>query len=103
MIHSILVSSNEDTGVQCIMHVDDATDEVHFENRQPIAERLELNAELRKDTPAGWKGDMHKVASIPLVVYAELQRQGITRDAAALKRWLNQSENRVFRTKEGIV
>lgn len=53
--------------------------------------------------PQQWKGDMHKVASIPMVVYHELQQKGIDRDQAEMKRWLNKAENQVFRTKPGKV
>jgi len=43
------------------------------------------------------------VASIPLNVYYDLKQKGIIDDAKAFKRWLNDSENRFFRTKPGKV
>jgi hypothetical protein len=43
------------------------------------------------------------VASIPLSVYYELKRQGIADDPKALRKWLNQSENQAFRTREGTL
>jgi hypothetical protein len=46
---------------------------------------------------------MHKVASIPMNVYFDLKEKGILDDPAALKRWLNDSDNRFFRTKAGRV
>jgi|TARA_R110000772_G_scaffold9387_1_gene30881 hypothetical protein len=46
-------------------------------------------------------GDMDKVASIPLSVYYDLKRQGIADDPKALKKWLNDPDNRAFRTRGG--
>lgn len=48
-------------------------------------------------------GDVNKVASIPLSVYYRLKREGIADDPAALKKWLNNPDNRVFRTREGTL
>jgi hypothetical protein len=47
-------------------------------------------------------GEAHGVmaASIPLVVYEDLMRRGIAQDNAAMIRWLNDRDNRLFRTHE---
>jgi len=50
-----------------------------------------------------WKGDMHKVASIPLPVLNDLMRKGIATDPEEFKKWLNHPDNAVFRTKPGKV
>lgn len=55
------------------------------------------------DERAGWKGDMHHVASIPNVVLWDLQRKGILDDEKALARWLNDPDNRWCRTRPGRV
>ena len=44
-----------------------------------------------------------KVASIPLTVYYKLQREGILNDQAAMKKWLNDPDNRYFKTRGGKV
>lgn len=54
------------------------------------------------DERARW-GEMTKIASIPLVIYDDLQRRGIADDAKKFKAWLNDSSNRVFRTRPGRV
>lgn len=61
----------------------------------------------------GWDGESvfsskNKVASIPFVVFAELQKQGITRgfqvlDMDRFKAFLNNSDNQVFRTRMGKI
>lgn len=52
---------------------------------------------------AGWKGDLHQVATIPLTIFMELHEQGITRDQEALRRWVNDSEHSAFRTRPGRI
>jgi|ERR1019366_4990958 hypothetical protein len=63
---------------------------------------LEINAEIRKDR-TGRFGEWDHIAHIPAVVYAQLKRDGVADDPARLKRWLNASENRMFRVREGRV
>lgn len=48
-----------------------------------------------------WKGDMHKVATIPLPVLMELYRIGIAHDQKEFAKWLDDPDNAVFRTKPG--
>ena len=48
-------------------------------------------------------GEWSKVASIPLSIYYDLKRQGIVDDPVRLKRWLNDSDNKYFRTRGGVV
>jgi len=48
-------------------------------------------------------GEWSKVASIPLNIYYDLKRQGIVDDPVRLKRWLNDSDNKYFRTRGGVV
>jgi hypothetical protein len=44
--------------------------------------------------------DTVHVARIPLVVWRQLQRLGITRDEKALNAWLNDPAHHVFRTDD---
>ena len=48
-------------------------------------------------------GEWAKVASIPLTVYYKLQRESILNDQAAMKKWLNDPDNRYFKTRGGKV
>ena len=64
----------------------------------------ESNSRFRNMTDKRTKwGDMARVASIPLNVYYDLKRRGIADDPKAMKKWLNDPDNRVFRTREGTV
>ena len=46
-------------------------------------------------------GTMRKVASVPIALYFELKRRGILDDWNELKKWLNDPDNRFFRTAPG--
>lgn len=48
-------------------------------------------------------GEWSKVASIPLNIYYDLKRQGIVDDPVRFKRWLNDGDNKYFRTRGGVV
>jgi hypothetical protein len=69
----------------------------HTQDTRPIVESAKAIASnfdprVRRDT-------VH-VARIPLVVWRQLQRLGITNDEKALNAWLNDRDNRVFRTDD---
>lgn len=67
---------------------------------------LEANKQQYNLAQSGWAGDYHKVASIsPAVAYgggyiAQALKEG---DDAAVSKWLNDSDNRAWRTKHGNV
>ena len=55
------------------------------------------------DEKAGWKGDMHRVARIPIHLYYQLKKQGVADSDHKFKLWLNDPDNRFFRTRPGRV
>jgi len=83
-----------------------------IETRQDITDILEQNKKEYNsyDERARWSDNLfgNKVASIPMTVIDELNKQGIMRGFAVLdekrfKAWLNERDNRVFRTRTGVV
>ena len=48
-------------------------------------------------------GEWSKVASIPMPLYYRLKRDGIADDPKRMKAWLNDADNRFFRTRPGRV
>lgn len=92
-----------------LWHYNTDTDQVTIETRQGADDTynalLDLNAASRNLTSAKtpYRDGMHHVARIPLVILEELQRKGIARDQKAMKKWLNDPDNRFFRTREGKV
>ena len=46
---------------------------------------------------------MRHVAEIPMVIYQKMVREGSINDKKALKKWLNDPDNKMFRTWKGKV
>jgi len=86
-------------GTETWHHYDEATDKVTLEVRQVVDRIYEENRQERDsyDSTARF-GNWRKVASIPIGLYWQLKRQGVIDDPKEFARWLNQSENKVFRT-----
>lgn len=83
-----------------------------IETRQDISDILEQNKKEYNsyDERARWSDELlgNKVASIPMTVIDDLNAKGIMRGFAVLdekrfKAWLNERDNRVFRTRTGVV
>lgn len=83
-----------------------------IETKQDISDILEQNKKEYNsyDERAKWSDHLfgNKVASIPLTVIDDLNKQGIMRGFAVLdekrfRAWLNERDNRVFRTRTGVV
>lgn len=91
------------TGITRWFHYDDANDDFYIQTQQETQDIVDQNMREANEAGDGWKGDWHKVASIPLTTFMQLQKQGITQDQAALKKWLNDPDNAYFRTKHGTV
>jgi hypothetical protein len=94
------------TGQQKVFHYDHNNDRFHIETKMDVEPILDLNkAQLIGESSKGrnWRGDMHKVASIPMHVYLDLQKRGIIQDQRKFKAWLNDPDNKYYRTKGGRV
>jgi len=98
-----LFDHDPETGITRWFHFDDANDQFYIQTRQETQDIVDQNMREANEAKSGWTGDWHKVASIPLTTFMELQKKGITQDQAALKKWLNDPDNAYFRTKYGTV
>ena len=90
------------TGITSYWLYDEGTDTATIKASQNVEPLLELNKIDFNEAPTGW-GDGRRVASIPLNVYWDLKQKGIVGDQKALRRWLNDPDNRLFRTRPGII
>lgn len=69
-----------------------------------VDDTLEANRDMRSTATKGWQGDWHKVASVPLNVYYDQLHEAVQQDDMRhVARFLNDSDNFKFRTKEGNV
>lgn len=97
------------TGALETFHFDHTNDTFIIERQEDLTGLVEGNKWLQNASPDNWSGDLHHVASIPNVLFPELAKQGIMTpggrilDVERLRHWLNDSENRAFRTKLGRV
>tara|TARA_R110000868_G_scaffold274277_1_gene533505 strand:- start:1500 stop:1823 length:324 start_codon:yes stop_codon:yes gene_type:complete len=94
---------------QSIAHNTD--DGIVIATEQDITEIIEQNKREYNASSTTWgDGDVfsNKIASIPFTVIDELNKQKIMRgfhvvDSKRFKAWLNNPDNRFFRTKQGTV
>lgn len=90
----------------------DNGDQLVIVKNQNISTILEMNKReyAAQDERKNWGDDAfsNKVASIPLVVFSDLEKLGITRGFAVIDKkrfhaWLNDPDNRAFRTRAGKI
>ena len=83
-----------------------------IEHKADVSNVIDSNKKeyAQSDSHQRWSDDAfgNKVASIPLVVFQELEKQGITRgfqvlDMPRFKAWLNNPDNLAFRTRTGRI
>ena len=107
-----LFDHDAQSGITEYFHYDPDTDGFAIESRQDVTALVETNKALWNDTEKSTRygdGIGGRVASIPNVVLMELSKQGIVSasgvilDEKRMKRWLNDSSNRCFRTRPGTV
>ena len=94
-----LFDRDPELGITKYWHVKDNGEYV-VETVQDVTGIAEYNKRSYNNTDKKWN-DLNKVASIPLSVYYDLKRKGIADDPVALKKWMNDSDNQVFRTRQG--
>ena len=104
-MHTKLFDINPVTGTRKMWHYDAEKDEATIET---IIDATQIVADNKDrfnsfDEKANWKGDMHHVASIPMALFYQMKAEGKLDDQAYMKRWLNDPDNRAFRTRPGEV
>lgn len=74
----------------------------HFRTDYPVQSLIDQNAELANESQGQRFGEGQRVASIPLNIFHEqLHEAQVQGDEEYISRWLNNSDNRAFRTFEG--
>ena len=104
-MHTKLFDINPVTGTRKMWHYDAEKDEATIETIIDATQIVTDNKERFNsfDEKANWKGDMHHVASIPMALFYQMKAEGKLEDQAYMKRWLNDPDNRAFRTRPGEV
>jgi|TARA_R110000803_G_scaffold87355_4_gene154022 hypothetical protein len=91
--------------------IHDNGESIVAQTTQDVTDIIEQNKKEYNSTTTSWgSGDVfdNKIASIPLTVIDELNKQQIMRgfhvlDMPKFKNWLNDPDNRFFRTKQGRI
>jgi hypothetical protein len=76
-----------------------------IETRDPSVRAIaEANHEIRKtyDERTPFR-DTDRVASVPMALWIEMRRRGIAQDKKSMRKWLNDPDNRIWRTRPGEV
>lgn len=97
-----IISDDADTGITTSFVYDADKDEAIIQKEQDVTAIIEANKQEFNNAPARW-GEWTRVGSIPLTIYYELERKGILQDQKALAKWLNDPDNRAFRTRPGTI
>ena len=91
--------SNE-SGVQTAIHTENGDGTFSITKQQDVQPTLDYTKYLREQ-PVNRKADDRHVAEIPPVIAAQLLRDGILQDSNRLLKWLDNPENKYFKTWEG--
>jgi len=104
-MHTKLFDINTETGTRKMWHYDAEKDEATIETIIDATQIVSDNKDKFNsfDEKATWKGDMHHIASIPMALFYQMKAEGKLDDQAYMKRWLNDPDNRAFRTRPGEV
>lgn len=97
-------NEDKEQGIRRFFYYDEKTDQATIETQQDVTAIIEENKQeyAQIDERARW-GEWTRVASIPLSIYYQLKAEGKLDDQAYMKRWLNDPDNKYFRTRSGQV
>ena|ERR1035437_1288918 len=98
-----LLDHDAETGLTEYFHYDPDTEGFVIETVQDVTAIIEANKFLYNEDTGSRQGDLTRVASIPLSIYWGLKQKGIIDDQKRFAAWLNDSDNRFFRTRGGRV
>lgn len=98
---SIIFETDALTRSEQRFHWDPVTERFVISDRQEVQDLLDMNQALRNsDATPNRSSGLRRVASVPLNIYWELKRQGIIDDPKRLAAWLNDPDNRAWRTND---
>jgi hypothetical protein len=74
----------------------------NVQDAEPIIEANKLELNSGHDGYSASR-NLRKVASLPLITWLDLKKRGILRDPKKFRAWLNDPDNRFFRTAPGRI
>lgn len=99
-----LFNTDKDQGITRIFHFDDETGLATIQTQQDVTAIIEENKQeyAQVDERARW-GEWSRVASIPMSIYFQLKADGKLDDQEYMKKFLNDPDNKYFRTRSGKI
>lgn len=95
-----LFSSDPTTGTTKWWHYDPDTDKAYIETVQDCSSLCEIAANAERESRGKRFGDfLTHVSFIPMATYSEWLSKGCHKDQKVIRKWLNDPENRLLRTK----
>ena len=95
-----VIDHDPTTGISHVLYHDEADGVSHYVAEQATDYLLDFNRKQANEAGKRF-GNWAKVASLPMTVFMDMKKKGILDDSKAFKRWLNDPDNRFFRTHEG--
>ncbi len=96
--------SEEYNGVKQRAHWDKIDEKLIVESTQDIAPILKQNKaernefDIQRNSELKYKEGWTKVATIPNIIIDKLMKEGVWGDKKAMKKWLNDPDQKAFRT-----
>jgi len=80
-------------------------EKTHYRIDYQVDQLVKENEYHRNNSSSGWQGEWHRIASVPLnIMYASGLHEAINQgDDKFASKFLNDGDNRAWRTKEGNV
>ena len=99
--HTRVIEVDPATRTKKLFHWDAATQSFTIEVVTDVEDVIE-QAKLERNNinTKSWKGDMHKVASLPLSIWFKLRQSGCLQDQKCIRKFLLDPENRHFLTRD---
>lgn len=98
----VLIDYDPVFGIEEVFHWDPVNESFTIETKMDGEYAGELNKYFR-DNNIHMKGDVRLAASIPLHIWMDPKNAHIRHDPEALRKWLNDPENRPWRTSTARV
>ena len=91
--------------METTLHYDESADRLHIQTVQDVEPILEANKRAFNHDDRQFNQQFNHVARIPLIVIEQQRKLGndLMGDEAALRRFLNDSDNAFMRTKPGRI
>jgi hypothetical protein len=96
-----LLDTDPLTGTEHYVDYDETDDVFRFIQHQDVDPLTDWNRKLYNEPKGRFGETLTRIASLPMPLYMQLKAEGIIDDPVRLKRWLNDPDNRFFRTHPG--